>query len=53
MPLHEVENAGQAEMLNWYCLAGAMEQLGRKPSYSELIETYVLASDKGFVIYEP
>jgi hypothetical protein len=57
-PLHEmsgeeVEFSGQAEMLNWYCLAGAMEALGRKPQLAELMETFVLASDKGAMIFEP
>ncbi|MBO0894638.1 MAG: DEAD/DEAH box helicase, partial [Acidimicrobiales bacterium] len=34
----ELEEAGQQEMLNWFCLLGAMEELGRKPRWSELFE---------------
>ena len=29
-PLASIEESGQQEMLNWYMLAGAMEELGRK-----------------------
>ena len=27
----EIEDSGQHEVLNWFCLLGAMEALGRKP----------------------
>ena len=30
-PLENIEASGHNELLNWYCLAGAMCELGRKP----------------------
>src|SRR6266508_2944401 len=41
----EVVDSGQQEVLNWWCLAGAMEELGRKPDYAEYIESYVMNSN--------
>ena len=32
----EIEDSGQHEVLNWFCLLGAMEELGRKPDRSDL-----------------
>jgi hypothetical protein len=49
--LASVEDSGQQEMLNWFCLAGAMSELGRKPSWSEFIESYVFNSNKCFAIF--
>jgi hypothetical protein len=53
VPLSAIEDSGQQEMLNWFCLVGAMEELGRKPSWSDFIETYALNSNKCFAIFEP
>ena len=33
-------------MLNWFCLAGAMAELNRKPATATLIDTYVMVSSK-------
>ena len=49
----EIEAAGQQEMLNWMCLAGAMEELGRKPEVIDYIETYVHNSDKCLALFKP
>ena len=49
----ELEQAGQQEMLNWVCLAGAMDALERRPVWSELGETDVLAANKVFAVFEP
>jgi hypothetical protein len=38
-------------MLNWFCLAGAMSELKRKPAWSEFIESYVFNSNKCFAIF--
>ncbi|PYR67033.1 MAG: extradiol ring-cleavage dioxygenase [Acidobacteria bacterium] len=51
MPLSAIENSGQQEMLNWFCLAGAMAELDRTPAWSEFIESYVFNSNKCFAIY--
>jgi hypothetical protein len=48
----ELEQAGQQEMLNWVCLAGAMDALERRPVWTELVETYVLAANKVFAVFE-
>jgi hypothetical protein len=39
-------------MLNWFCLAGAMRELGMGLSWSELVETDVFNSNKCFAIFE-
>lgn len=48
----ELEEAGQQEMLNWFCLLGAMEELGRKPRWSELLESYIFNSSKVFAVFD-
>jgi hypothetical protein len=50
-PLAAVEDSGQQEMLNWFCLAGAMSELNRKPSWSTFIESYLFNSNKCFAIF--
>ena len=42
----QVEDAGQQEMLNWMCLAGALSELQRKPEIVEFQQTYVHNSSK-------
>ena len=50
----EIEDAGQQEVLNWYCLAGAMEELGRKvPDHIDFAETHIFNSNKCFAVYKP
>ena len=51
-PLSAVEDSGQQEMLNWFCLAGAMSELNRKPSWSVFIESYLFNSNKCFAIFK-
>ena len=48
----QLEDAGQQELLNWVCLAGAMHELGRRPVWTELAETYIYAAPKAFAIFE-
>ena len=48
--LKAVENAGQQEVLNWFALAGAMEELGRG-SRSTFVETHIFNSNKVFAVY--
>ncbi len=47
-PLAEIEASGQHEMLNWYVLMGAMEQLGRRAVIHDYVESWILISDKCF-----
>jgi hypothetical protein len=50
--LAEVESAGQHEMLNWFCLAGAVEELNLKCRWSEMIESDVFTSNKVFAVFD-
>jgi hypothetical protein len=52
--LTTIEDAGQQELLNWFPLLGAMQELGRTtPTWSEFIQTDVFNSNKVFATYEP
>jgi hypothetical protein len=52
--LDEVEDRGHHELLNWFCLAGAMHALGdRKPSESVFLESWISNSDKVFAVFPP
>jgi hypothetical protein len=50
--LDEVERAGQHEMLNWFCLAGAVDRLGLRARWTEILETDLFTSTKVFAAYE-
>lgn len=50
--LAEVEKAGQHEMLNWFCLAGAVDALGVRPQWLDLTESDLFTSNKVFGVYE-
>jgi hypothetical protein len=52
-PLAEVIEAGQQEVLNWFCLMGAMSELRRPLTWSQFVETYVFNSTKVAAIFEP
>ncbi|MGF1598570.1 MAG: extradiol ring-cleavage dioxygenase [Acidimicrobiales bacterium] len=53
-PLSSVEHAGQQEVLNWWCLAGAARQLDLGgPAWSTFIETQCFNSNKVFATWEP
>src|ERR1700730_5047334 len=49
----EIEDSGQHEVLHWFSLLGAMEELGRKPHRSEFIETWAFVSPVAFAYYLP
>jgi hypothetical protein len=51
--LASIEASGQQEMLNWYMLAGAMEELGRKPDQCDFVETWSFNSNKCFALFQP
>ena len=48
-----VEDAGQQEILNWSCLAGALSELGRVPAEHGFVDTWIFNSSKVFVIAPP
>ncbi|MPZ23849.1 MAG: extradiol ring-cleavage dioxygenase [Dehalococcoidia bacterium] len=52
-PLDSLEESGQQELMNWFCLVGAMDELGRKPDEHDLIQTYIFNSSKCFAIFRP
>jgi hypothetical protein len=47
----QIEDTGQHEVLNWFCLAGAMEELGRVPDHTEFIESYAFVCCAVFAYY--
>jgi catalytic LigB subunit of aromatic ring-opening dioxygenase len=49
LELQDIHDAGQHEVLNWVCLAGAME--GRRPEVLAYSETYLFNSDKAVVLF--
>ena len=51
LSLDTLVDSGQHEMLNWICLAGAME--GRKPDYLEMFESHIFNSNKVSAIFRP
>jgi len=53
VPLSAIEQSGHQELLNWFCLVGAMEALGRTPDVCEFVESWAMNSSKCFAIFEP
>jgi hypothetical protein len=53
LTLAQVEASGEQELLNWFALAGAMNELGQACSWSDIVETYVFNSTKVTAIFEP
>ena len=52
--IEEAEDRGHHELLNWFCLAGAMHQLGRgRPDESVFLESWITNSDKVFAVFRP
>jgi hypothetical protein len=49
----QIEDAGQHEILNWVCLAGAMTELGYTVEVVDFVETYVFNSSKCFALFRP
>jgi hypothetical protein len=44
--LPQIEDSGQQELLNWFCLVGAMSELKRAPDSAIFIETNIMNSNK-------
>ena len=52
--IEEAEDRGHHEVLNWFCLAGAMHELGhQKPDESVFLESWISNSDKVFAVFRP
>ena len=52
-PAQSVEDSGQQEILNWLCLVGALNALGRKPQETGFVDTWIFNSSKAFLIAPP
>jgi hypothetical protein len=48
----QIVDSGQHEMLNWFCLAGAVNELGLGLTWSEFVVTDVFNSNKCFAIFQ-
>ena len=51
--LPEVEDRGHHELLNWFCLTGAMAELNRKPNDAVFLESWISNSNKVFAVFAP
>lgn len=51
--IEEAEDRGHHELLNWFCLAGAMAELDRKPDEAAFLESWISNSDKVFAVFRP
>lgn len=51
LPLEQMEAAGQHEVLNWVCLAGAMAELGYKMQMVDWVETWMFNAPKCMAIF--
>ena len=52
--LDQIEDSGQHELLNWFCLAGALSELGhQKADHAVFLESWVTNSDKVFAVFRP
>jgi Catalytic LigB subunit of aromatic ring-opening dioxygenase len=49
--LAQAEDRGHHELLNWFCLAGAMAELKRKPDKAVFLESWISNSDKVFAVF--
>ena len=52
VPLEKMEAAGQQEVLNWVCLAGAMAELGYKANIVDWVETWMFNAPKCLAIFK-
>ncbi len=53
LSLSQIEDAGQNEILNWVCLAGAMTELKLKVNVVDYVESYIFNSNKCFAVFRP
>ncbi|WP_448507525.1 hypothetical protein [Immundisolibacter sp.] len=48
-----IEDAGQHEVFNWTCLAGAMAALGQRPQVMDFVESWTFKSNMCFAVFPP
>lgn len=51
LPLERIEEAGQHEVLNWICLAGAMTEAGARARVVDFAESWLFNSSKCFAVF--
>jgi hypothetical protein len=51
LTIAEIEDAGQQELLNWICLAGALTELHFKPEFIDYAESYIFNSNKCMAVF--
>ncbi|MBM3340853.1 MAG: extradiol ring-cleavage dioxygenase [Betaproteobacteria bacterium] len=51
-PLAQMEQAGQQEVLNWMCLAGAMAELNYKADVLDWVETWMFNAPKCLAVFK-
>jgi hypothetical protein len=51
--IEEAEDRGHHELLNWFCLVGAMAEIDRRPDYAVFLESWITNSDKVFAAFHP
>jgi Catalytic LigB subunit of aromatic ring-opening dioxygenase len=47
----DIVAAGQHEILNWYCMLGAMSELGLERQWSDFVITEIFNSNKAFAVF--
>jgi hypothetical protein len=52
-PLARIEESGQHELLNWFCLVGAMCELDRRPDSAVFFESNIMNSNKVVATFAP
>ncbi len=53
LDLATLEDCGQHELVNWCPMVGAMNELGQKPAYCELFESWLMNSNKCVTVIPP
>jgi hypothetical protein len=50
-PLADIVQSGQQEVLNWFCLAGAMAELNSPLDWSQFVQSYIFNSNKVAAVF--
>jgi len=53
LPAAKIAESGEQELLNWFALIGAMNELDQPCSWSDFVETYVFNSSKVTAVFDP
>ena len=53
LDLASLESGGQHELVNWSPMVGAMAELGQKPDFCVLLESWLMNSNKCVTVIPP